>query len=91
MNMETQREGESRGYAVMVVPHVDPLNRTLTSRLAGLRYVPEKENQVRWEAPSMLTLPELQNGMHLHSGGKEAQPAERVSCYLATPNAICHT
>ena len=46
--------------------------------MAGLRYVPEEENQMRWENAVMLALSQLQHGMHLHPCGKEAEPSEGV-------------
>ena len=79
-------ENDPKRRRIARVSEKGPANirsRVLTSYI-GLRYVPEKENQVRWEAPIMFTLSELQNGMHFHAGGKEAQPTERVSFGLAT-------
>ena len=45
---------------------------------AGLRHVPEEEDQVRRQDAVVHTLPELQDGMHLHSGREEEATAQGV-------------
>lgn len=59
----------------------------------GLRYVQEKEDQVRREAASMHALHQLQDGMRLHSGREEEESAQRVSAlvilYSTTGGSLC--
>ena len=45
---------------------------------AGLRHVPEEEDQVRRKDAVVHTLPELQDGMHLHTGREEEATAQGV-------------
>jgi hypothetical protein len=42
-----------------------------------VRYVQEEENQMRWE-DAVHALYQLQNRMHLHTGGEEEESPERV-------------
>lgn len=46
--------------------------------MAGLRYVPEEEDQMRWENPVLLALHQLQYGMYLYSCGEETEPSQGV-------------
>ena len=43
-----------------------------------MRHVPEEKDQVRWQDAVLLALFELQDGMHLYTGGEEAKPSQRV-------------
>jgi hypothetical protein len=52
----------------------------LTARLPlGMRHVQEKEDQVRWQATGLHTLQQLQDGLRLYAGGKEAESPQGVS------------
>ena len=44
-----------------------------------MRYVSQEEDQVRREDAGLHTLPELQDGVYIHSGGEEEESAQRVS------------
>jgi hypothetical protein len=48
-----------------------------------VRYVPEEEDQVRWQDAVVHTLPELQDRMYLHPGGEEATAAQGVRTWHA--------
>jgi hypothetical protein len=50
----------------------------------GMRYVSEKENQMRWAHAEMLTLYQLQDGLRLHAGGKEEKSSKgvRMNVYM---------
>ena len=52
------------------------LTRTLP---AGMRYVQEEEDQVRWQVAGLHALHQLQDRMRLYAGGKEAEPSQGVS------------
>ena len=53
-------ENDPKRRRIARVSTPDPLE-SLADRAAGLRYVPKKEDQVRWEDAEMLTLPQLQD------------------------------
>lgn len=48
-----------------------------------MRYVPQEEDQVRWQDARMYTLPELQNRMHIHASREEEAAAEGVSTHCS--------
>ncbi len=49
---------------------------------AGMRYVPEEEDQVRWQVAGLHALHQLQDRMRLYAGGKEAESSQGVSVSL---------
>jgi hypothetical protein len=51
--------------------------------------VPEEEDQVRWQDAVMHTLPELQDGMHIHAGREEEAAAEGVGSLNAPDRVRC--
>lgn len=50
---------------------------------AGLRYVSQEEDQVRWENAQVLALHQLQDRLHFHPRREKAQPAQGV-CLLCS-------
>jgi hypothetical protein len=55
-----------------------------------MRYVPEEEDQVRWQDAFVYTLPELQDGVYLHTGREEEAAAERVRIPRASGDVFRH-
>lgn len=53
--------------------------RLTISAATGLRYVQEKEDQVRREDAVVHPLHQLQDGMRLHTGREEEESTQRVS------------
>jgi hypothetical protein len=45
---------------------------------AGMRYVPEEEDQMRRQDARLYPLPELQDGMYIHTGREKEATSERV-------------
>jgi hypothetical protein len=44
----------------------------------GMRHVSQEEDQVRRQDARLHPLPQLQDGMHLHTGREEEAASERV-------------
>lgn len=72
----TPREEELQGYAHCTVERVENVQANMHS--LGMRYVSEKEDKMRWEDARVLTLYQLQDGMHIHAGGEETKSSQRV-------------